>query len=114
MIVYLYKITMHMHMQRSSSGIQRPTATHPRRVAPAAAVSTDKAGAVALPTDVASMTAQAAAAIAAASADGVNRHLVTLINPVNEKAVRFTSTEATDYPTSNMSEVRMGGVFGPL
>jgi hypothetical protein len=111
-----------MHMQRSSSGIQRSSglrwgATHPRRVlcrSAAAAVSTDKAGAVALPTDVASMTAQAAAAIAAASADGVNRHLVTLINPVNEKAVRFTSTEATDYPTSNMTEVRMGGVFGPL
>ena len=36
---------------------------------------------------------------------GVRRHALTLINPVNEKALRFTSTEASDYPCSNMKEL---------
>jgi len=35
---------------------------------------------------------------------GKKMHTVVLINPVNEKANRFTSTEAMDYPTSNMRE----------
>ncbi|KAI8462739.1 MAG: hypothetical protein J3K34DRAFT_446931 [Monoraphidium minutum] len=50
------------------------------------------------------MTATAADAVKAAAAAGNRLHRVVLINPVNEKENRFTSTEAMDYPCSNMKE----------
>lgn len=57
-----------------------------------------------LPTTVNEMIYNAANAISSAS-EKTNRHVVTLINPVNEKARAFTSTEAMDYPDSNFAEV---------
>lgn len=57
-----------------------------------------------LPTEVWEMTAQAADAIKKAAAEGQRLQSITVINPVNEKSTRFTSTEAMDYPCSNMKE----------
>lgn len=62
----------------------------------AAAVTTEAAAV--LPTEVWEMTAQAGDAVKASAAAGNKMHAVVVINPVNEKENRFTSTEAMDYP----------------
>lgn len=51
-----------------------------------------------LPSDPSEMVAQAAAAIQRALQAGKKRQRIELLNPVNEKAVNFRSTETVDYP----------------
>lgn len=49
------------------------------------------------------------------AAAGHKRHIVELINPINEKERDFGSTEGIDYPCSNMKEVqRHSGAHGCL
>jgi hypothetical protein len=57
-----------------------------------------------LPQSVEQMAKQAASIVKDAQAAGCNRQLLEMLNPVNEKAVNFLSTEAIDYPCSNMKE----------
>ena len=88
----------------SSRGHQRAAArpgvaAQARRARPAALCRAAAATTLApLPTEVWEMTAQAADAVKASSSAGNRLHSVVLINPVNEKENRFTSTEAMDYP----------------
>ncbi|KAG1655004.1 hypothetical protein FOA52_008824 [Chlamydomonas sp. UWO 241] len=55
-----------------------------------------------LPANVQEQVDACAAAISAASSS--KRHIVELINPVNEKAISFLSTEAMDYPCATFTE----------
>eukprot|EP00877_Chromochloris_zofingiensis_P004360 jgi/Chrzof1/13925/Cz08g18030.t1 len=52
------------------------------------------------------MVQQAAESVQQASAASRFRQHVEFLNPVNEKAINFLSTEAMDYPCSNMEEFR--------
>ena len=57
-----------------------------------------------LPQTVNQMVEQAAFIVKQAQDKGCNRQVLELLNPVNEKGVNFLSTEAIDYPCSNMRE----------
>jgi hypothetical protein len=92
-------------MRRAARGAPARGAPAARGARPAARPAPCRAAAVAgaaapLPTEVWEMTAQVGEAVKAAAAVGSRRHAVQVINPVNEKAVNFSSTEAMDYPCS--------------
>ncbi|GBF94850.1 hypothetical protein Rsub_08022 [Raphidocelis subcapitata] len=88
----------------SAAGPAAAVAARARRAVRARAGGVATSTAVPLPVSGAEQAAQAAEAVKAAAAQGARLHSVVVINPVNEKAIRFSSTEAMDYPCSNMKE----------
>lgn len=95
-----------LKMRRASCAARPPTslAARAQRAVGARAGGVATSTAAPLPISVAEQSAQAAEAVQAAAAQGAQLHSVVVINPVNEKAIRFSSTEALDYPCSNMKE----------
>jgi len=57
-----------------------------------------------LPVDPVEMVDQAAATLERAMAEGVFRHRIDLLLPINEKEFDFGATESIDYPCSLMKE----------